>query len=1161
MRVRRAVAWTLLGLVLLLLLTIAAVVAALGTAWGTRWSLDLARALAPTLQVEAVEGDWLDGLRIGRLRWSNDDTGLDITDLHLRLRWPQLLNSQVQLQPLSAASITLALKGEPSDEPVKLPTLWLPVPLLTDLNVQRFAIEDHGAPLVAIEGLRADLRWSATQLRAANLELTWEQTRLSAQGQLQLRDDYPLQWRATVNDPRLPGTATANLSGSLRHLGVAASLDGVWPLQANAKIAPLDPHLPLSANIRLAKPVTWQLADDNVQLQAAEVKLHGDLQRLEGDLDLTLDEARYGRSRLRAPWSWQGQQLQVAPVWQPAQGLARADCTVGLGEPLSWRCAAALEQLSLTPWLQAVPGELTGALQVDGHWAEHKLQLSMGMPEFSGKLAGRPIAGELQLNTEDAEHWQLPQFTLSSGRNRLTASGEFGNRNQLQIDLSAYDLGALDPELKGAATASVSVSGELTRPDISGDLRARQLQYGNIRLALATADFSIAGLGLGNSQLRLDLNELALGEQPPLSLSLNASGNREAHQLNLTADQRDNLHSQLSCRGQLDRDFRDWRLTCPQWRGEFNSEPNERRRRTRIAWQQRDPVRGHWQIADHRFELAPFCLTANGAELCLDKTLRYRNQNLEPFALQGHNLPLAWIRPYLPGGLVLQNDAKAEAQLQVGSLSPLRLEASARVPETQWQWQLEDKQQQATLNDLLLEARLNDARADLSASVASPTLGSFAAQLSVLEPRGKRELSGTLDIRQLQLAGFAWLVSGLDTLSGQIDGHIQIAGEASALRLQGQMQLSNGVVGWAPLGDVVRDIHLTGRFDNNSADFRGGFALGGGSGDLTGDLHWQDETNLWDMRMNVDAKHIGITPLPDSKVVLAPRVALQVTPNRFITKGQVDIESAEIKVKELPPDTVRVSGDEQIVGEKPAESDWQMLTDVRLNLGNQFHFAGFGADVHLTGGVSLQRDVNQLFRANGEVKVTKGRYRAYGQRLLVRRGSFIFTGPWDNPDLNLEAIRELPPTANPTNVVVGIKVTGPLREPQAMLFSEPGMPESDIAYYILTGRPRAAPQANQVSAGGTLLALGLAGSGEQAGRLAKQFGIGDFQIGTVAGSNGTEAEMSGYLTPQLYVRYGRGLLQRSNTVTVQYRLTPRLLIETVSGIEDALDLLYSFNIK
>jgi autotransporter translocation and assembly factor TamB len=37
--------------------------------------------------------------------------------------------------------------------------------------------------------------------------------------------------------------------------------------------------------------------------------------------------------------------------------------------------------------------------------------------------------------------------------------------------------------------------------------------------------------------------------------------------------------------------------------------------------------------------------------------------------------------------------------------------------------------------------------------------------------------------------------------------------------------------------------------------------------------------------------------------------------------------------------------------------------------------------------------------------------------------------------------------------------------------------------------------------------------------------------------------------------------EASNSITFQYKLTPQLMIETISGIENALDLLYSFSVK
>lgn len=1138
----------------LLILLFCALIAALGTGWGTRLSLQLASDLLPELSIDDVHGDWLSGLHVGSVSWRDEDTEFTLTGLHTRLRWLRLMDSQIQLQPLHAARIELVLKGESTPGPVQLPALWLPVPLLApDLQVGQFDIVSDADTTTSLHELSAGVRWAGAGLQMTKLALRWEALRVAADGTLQFSGDYPLRLRASATEPQLPGTVAANIDGTLRQLRAAFTLDGEWPLSGAGEVALLDDNLPLKATVQLAKPGSWSGGGETVTIHSAAVELHGDLTGVQGQLAAVIEEQRYGKNSLQAPWHWQPGQLQIAPQLQVGSGSLQADCKLALEQTLAWSCNGQAQKIPLQPLLQEIAGELSGALQVNGSYGDH-LQLEVTLPDFSGSLADESVGGQLQLRSADGELWQLPRFELRAGPNRVSASGEFGSRNNLQIELDAGDLQRLYPRLRGSARANLNARGTWPNPDLSGRIDASQLHFDDIALAQAEGSFELPRLGQADSRLQLELRELSVPGQEALAVTLNATGSRATHQLDLRASQRLGQRANLRCNGRIDAAFSDWQLDCPQLRGRLRHEHGT------IAVREAGPVSARWQIAADTLEVKPFCLNADGGALCLEQTLRMRSGRLETLVVQGRDLPLAWGRPYLPEGLSLENDARGNLQVQLKSLQPLQLDAAAQIPETRWQWLVDDKTQAATLQNLQFKAALNEQRAELSASVDSPTLGSFAAQLEVGEPRGRRTLQGHIDIQRLQLGGFAWLVQGLDALSGQIDGRVNIEGSAQAVRLNGQIQLENGIVGWAPLGDLVQNIRLTARFDNDSADFKGGFALGGGTGSLDGGLNWQEEGNLWDLRMQVDAAHIAIAPLPDSRVVLAPKVQVQITPSRFSTTGKVTIEEADIRVKELPPDTVDVSPDEEIVGREVEAGQWQMLANVELDLGDKFHFRGFGADVNLTGGLRLQRDSSQLFRANGEVKVKRGRYRAYGQRLLVRRGSFIFTGPWDNPDLNLQAIRELPPSTNPNEVVVGIQVSGPLRAPNAVLFSEPGMPESDIAYYLLTGQPRATTQTNQFSAGGTLLALGLAGGGDQAEKLAKQFGISDFQIGTVEGAGGVEAEVSGYLSPKLYVRYGRGIAQGSNSVTFQYRLTPRLLVETISGIESALDLLYSFTL-
>ena len=79
------------------------------------------------------------------------------------------------------------------------------------------------------------------------------------------------------------------------------------------------------------------------------------------------------------------------------------------------------------------------------------------------------------------------------------------------------------------------------------------------------------------------------------------------------------------------------------------------------------------------------------------------------------------------------------------------------------------------------------------------------------------------------------------------------------------------------------------------------------------------------------------------------------------------------------------------------------------------------------------------------------------------------------------------------------------------------------------------------------------------GRVLGKLGIQDFQIDSRDVQGGTEVQLSGYITPDLYLRYGVSTFEKVNTFRLRYRLTPRFFVEAVSGVENAVDFLYSFH--
>ena len=74
-------------------------------------------------------------------------------------------------------------------------------------------------------------------------------------------------------------------------------------------------------------------------------------------------------------------------------------------------------------------------------------------------------------------------------------------------------------------------------------------------------------------------------------------------------------------------------------------------------------------------------------------------------------------------------------------------------------------------------------------------------------------------------------------------------------------------------------------------------------------------------------------------------------------------------------------------------------------------------------------------------------YDAYGQSLELERGELLFTGPLDDPTIDVRAVRRVGATT------VGVQLTGTLLAPSTRVYSEPPMSEADALAYLLLGRP------------------------------------------------------------------------------------------------------------
>ncbi|WP_256739891.1 translocation/assembly module TamB domain-containing protein, partial [Cronobacter sakazakii] len=226
-----------------------------------------------------------------------------------------------------------------------------------------------------------------------------------------------------------------------------------------------------------------------------------------------------------------------------------------------------------------------------------------------------------------------------------------------------------------------------------------------------------------------------------------------------------------------------------------------------------------------------------------------------------------------------------------------------------------------------------------------------------------------------------------------------------------------------------------------------------------------------------------------------------------------------------------------------------------VHVGNNVRIDAFGLKARLTGDLKVAQD-KQGLGLNGQINIPEGRFHAYGQDLLVRKGELLFSGPPDRPLLNIEAIRN--PDATENDVIAGVRVTGETDEPKVEVFSDPAMSQQEALSYLLRGQGLESGQSDSDAMTSMLIGLGVAQSGQVVGKIGETFGVSNLALDTEGVGDSSQVVVSGYVLPGLQVKYGVGIFDSLATLTLRYRLMPKLYLEAVSGVDQALDVLYQF---
>ncbi|HCW0178434.1 TPA: autotransporter assembly complex protein TamB [Citrobacter freundii] len=1110
-----------------------------------------------------------------------DDTTVSVLDFTSGLNWQE---KTLTLKPTSLQGLLIALPkvAEVAQEEVVEPKIQNPqpdekplgetlkdlfskpvLPEMTDvhlplnLNIEEFRGEQlrvTGDTDLTVHNLLLKVSSIDGNMKLDTLDIDSNQGSVKASGTAQLTDTWPVDitLNSTLNiDPLKGEKVKLKVGGALRdQLEVGVNLSGPVDMDLRAQTRLAEAGLPLNLEV-VSKQIYWPFTGDK-QFQADDIKL-----KLTGkmtDYTLSMRTAVKGQdippATITLDAKGNEQQINLDKLSVAAlEGKTELKALVDWQQAISWRGELTLDGINTAKAIPDWPSKLNGLVKTRGSLYGGSWQMEVPELKLTGNVKQNKVNVNGSLKGNSYLQWTIPGLHLELGRNSANVKGELGVKDlNLDATIDAPSLDNALPGLGGTAKGLVKVRGTVEAPQLLADITARGLRWQELSVAQVRVEGDVKSAEQIAGNLNVRVERIV---QPDVNIglvTLNAEGSEKQHELQLRI-QGEPVSGQLDLAGSFDRKEQRWKGTLSNTRFQTPVGP----------WSLNRPVALDYRNQEQKISIGPHCWNNPNAELCVPQAI---DAGAEGRAVVNLNrFDLAMLKPFMPDATqasgVFTGKADVSWDTTKEGLPQGQVKLNGRnVKVTQ---SVNDASLPVAFDTLNLTADLHNNRAELGWLIRLTNNGQFDGQVQVTDPQGRRNLGGNVNIRNFNLAMVNPIFSRGEKAAGVINANLRLGGDVQSPQLLGQLQLSGLDIDGNFMPFDMQPSQLAVNFTGTRSTLAGVVRTQQGEINLSGDADWSQIDN-WRARVAAKGSRVRITVPPMVRLDVSPDVVFEATPSLFTLDGNVDVPWARIVVHDLPESAVGVSSDMVMLNnnlqpEKPQTASIPINSNLNIHVGNNVRIDAFGLKARLTGDLKVVQD-KQGLGLNGQINIPSGRFHAYGQDLIVRKGELLFSGPPDQPLLNIEAIRN--PDATEDDVIAGVRVTGTADEPKAEIFSDPAMSQQMALSYLLRGQGLDSEQSDSAAMTSMLIGLGVAQSGQVVGKIGETFGVSNLALDTQGVGDSSQVVVSGYVLPGLQVKYGVGIFDSLATLTLRYRLMPKLYLEAVSGVDQALDLLYQF---
>jgi translocation and assembly module TamB len=854
--------------------------------------------------------------------------------------------------------------------------------------------------------------------------------------------------------------------------------------------------------------------------------------------------------------------------------------TISIGESraeasgkISWRGGIAwdgtvttegFEASLLTPPRWNLHGPVSIQATTDGARRGHRVHGRLGIESLSGRLRGLALAGEGKIAVNNGEA-DISALRLQWGETRVIADGHAGKTMDLEFDVTAPNLAAIDSSLHGSLSLRGEIAGARKTPRVVADITADSMRisgYGARRLeGHVDADLAFAS----PADVRLLVLGAARGEMKADTVRVSLTGPRDDVRASV-AVARSGLSAALALHGALsDTDGRSDPRVGPAphvtWSGWIE---DARLRHATDAPEWRLRARAPLFMSRSRVKADSLVLASGSARVSAHGAWQRGGTTHAELGLSGFELSA--IERFLGEGTTMTGALNGAASVTIDpaggivarvDLVPGPGEVARVGRKVGYEGHIAGH---ADSSGVFAEVAfaLKEAGARVATVDAKVSIPGFVPGRDSL---GTQPIEGGLDVECPNVAPIVpLLVPAWSKAGGSLTAHLEPTGTAGDFRLSGRLALENGRID-LPSGLRLRDTRITMVSDGAGEVSLDGEVTSGGGRVVMKASSARSEQGWVKGTFTAKGERFQAVNQPEAQIFISPDVEVQLAERIATVAGRVRVPYARIETAEVPASAATPSNDVVFVEDTlSTRPKLQVRTQIRVELADSVTFTGFGLYARLAGSLAVDDERGRPTRGTGEIQIVEGRYRAFGNELKIDPGRFVFGGgPIDNPGLDIRAYRGLT-TQNVmagSGEVVGMKLFGTLRKPQFSVFSNPPMSQSEIMSYLVTGRPMSTSGEQSALANAAML-VGMQKGTNVVGDIGKKLALDEAYLESGSDIKETAFVAGKYLSPKLYVSYAAGLFENTNTFRARYSLTPRWTLQTESGKQSGTDLLYWF---